>query len=80
MGEDEVAAGGFDVEEKRVLGGEDVDVGKDAAVGVKKKSVAALAGGELLDVICGHGVEQAFAVFAGGADAAAVFEFKENGH
>lgn len=80
MGEDEVAAVGFDVEEEGVRGGEDVDVGEDAAVSVEKKRIAALAGGELLDMIRGHGVEEALAILAAGADAAAVFKFEENGH
>ena len=80
MGEDEAAAGGLDVEEEGVRGCEDVDVGEDAAVGVQEERIAALAGGELLDMICGHGVEEALAILAAGADAAAVFELKENGH
>lgn len=79
VGEDGLALGGFDVEEK-VLGlGEDGDVGQDAALGGEEEGVAALAGFELLDVVGGHGVEEAFAVLAMGLDAAAAGEFEEGG-
>ena len=62
---------GLGVEKEVVFEAEDVRVGLDAALGVEEESVEAFAGLQLLHVIRGHGVEQAGAVFAGNADAAA---------
>ena len=77
MGKNGLGLGGLDVEEQMVTESENRDVGEDAALGAQEKRVAALAGFELLDVVGGHGVEEAFAILAKNFDAAAAREFEE---
>jgi hypothetical protein len=69
----------LDIQQQIILAAEHVGVSQNASLRVEEKCIAPFVWLELLDLIGGHGVQQARAVFASDDDFAAGGEIEPSG-